>query len=153
MMSVHSCACREVVESNVWLVACSGVHLALAIALVQALGAVGLIIADMANMGLRIAYCLRFLSRTLPRQSLRALFPESATLAALALAPALTLASNALLLGSHSSVTSWALGFGPRAAAHVALGACCLAGVAWSTWRCERQLLRDVRGLRHGRTL
>lgn len=41
--------------------ACSGVHLGLAVGLVQAWGAVGLIIADSANMAMRVAYCLRFI--------------------------------------------------------------------------------------------
>ncbi|KAK9820818.1 hypothetical protein WJX74_008655 [Apatococcus lobatus] len=58
---------RQIMASNVLLVAVSAVHLALSISLIRRLGVVGLIVADGANMALRVLYCLWFIAHTGPK--------------------------------------------------------------------------------------
>ena len=157
-------ACRDITASNLWLMACSGVHLALAVGLVQAWGAVGLIAADMANMAMRIAYCLHFVRAHFAGvrgHSFRGLFPTAGTLTALLAASCVTLLSSRACLGglSGDDRAVWRVfslggaevvlsGFWARAAVHAAVGAACLAGALASIWRSERGLIADALALR-----
>jgi hypothetical protein len=158
---------RDITLSNVWLVVCSGIHLALAAALVRSHGAVGLIAADSVNMALRIAYCLRFISHhfvAVPGHTLRNLFPSRKTLLALAAASAAVLASNALLLGGlglpggvafpkrwhiglHSSGVQ-VVGFGPAAVSHMALGGSVLLVALYAVYQAEGKLVKEIVALR-----
>ena len=93
-------ACRDVAYGNGWLVACSLVHMGLAVVLVRSHGAVGLIAADAVNMVLRIAFCLVFVARHfrgVQSFQLMGLFPSSAALTALAAASMVCLASDSVL--------------------------------------------------------
>ncbi len=158
--------------SNVWLVLCSGVHLALAVALVRTQGAVGLIAADSLNMVLRIAYCLHFIRRhfaAVPGHSLRALFPSSRTFLALCAAMAVTLGSNILFLGGLG-LPGWVataagvatrgvfrdlpssavgvVGFWPAAMGHVAVGGSVLVVTLYAVYLAEGKLVKDMSALR-----
>ena len=80
--------------------ACSLVHMGLAVVLVRSAGAVGLIAADAANMVLRIAFCLVFVARRFRGASnlqLKDLFPSRAALSALAAASVVCLAADCVL--------------------------------------------------------
>ena len=93
-------ACRDVAYGNGWLVACSLVHMGLAVVLVKSHGAVGLIAADAANMVLRIAFCLVFVARHfrgVKSFQLRGLFPSRGALGALAAASLVCLAADSVL--------------------------------------------------------
>ena len=156
--------CRDITASNLWLLACSGVHLALAVGLVRAWGTVGLIAADMANMAMRIAYCLRFTQAHFAGvrgHSLRGLFPTCGTLRALLGASCVTLLSSSAILGGtagpktavwgvvlSSGAETLVRSFWTRAAVHAGVGAACLASVLMSIWRCEGGLIADVVALR-----
>ena len=150
-----------------WLVVCSGVHLALAAALVRSHGAVGLIAADSVNMALRIAYCLRFISRhfsAVPGHALRDLFPSSNTLLAMGAASMVVLASNALWLGGLGLPggvvipRGWlpglgggalqAVGFGPAAVSHVALGGSALLLTLFVVYQAEGKLVKEIVALK-----
>ena len=103
-----------------------------------------------------------------PGFSLRGLLPSAATAAALAAAAALTGASRVLLMSGSSALAAAAAQrglsvlppaaasalsgqpFAALAAAHVGVGIACLAAVAATMWRHERQLLTEVRQLRKG---
>lgn len=92
--------CRDIALGNGWLVACSLVHMGLAVALVQSHGALGLIAADAANMVLRIGFCLAVVGRRFRAMQgfrLRGLFPSTPALGALTAASAVCLASDGLL--------------------------------------------------------
>lgn len=167
-MSVLACSCRDVTLSNAWLVVCSGVHLALAVALVRSHGAVGLILADAANMALRIAYCLHFTGRhfaAVPGHTLHGLFPSRGALTALAAAAAACLASNGVFLGGlglpHGVASALrgvptdvpgrtvaAVGFRVAAAGHVCVGASSLVVTLYVVYRAEAQLLSDILALK-----
>ena len=93
-------ASRDIAYGNGWLVACSLVHMGLAVVLVRSQGAVGLIAADAANMVLRIAFCLVFVARHfrgIRSFQLRELFPSGAAVSALAAASMVCLASDSVL--------------------------------------------------------
>ena len=93
-------ACRDIAYGNGWLVACSLVHMGLAVVLVRSHGAVGLIAADAVNMALRIAFCLAFVARHfrgVPSFKLTGLFPSRAALTALAAASLVCLAADSVL--------------------------------------------------------
>ena len=80
--------------------ACSLVHMGLAVVLVRSQGAVGLIAADAVNMVLRIAFCLAFVTRHLRGVTsfqLRDLFPSRAALSALTAASMVCLAADSVL--------------------------------------------------------
>lgn len=158
--------------SNVWLVVCSGVHLALAMVLVRTQGAVGLIAADSLNMALRIAYCLHFIRHhfaAVPGHSLRDLFPSRGTLLALCAASAVTLGSNVLFLGGLGlprwvaitagtatrgpfkdlpSSAVGVVGFWPAAVGHVAVGGSVLVVTLYAVYLAERKLVKDMLALR-----
>ncbi len=91
---------RDIAIGNGWLVACSAVHMGLACVLVKSHGAVGLIGADAVNMMLRIGFCLVFVARQFREMrgfQLRALFPSTAALGALAAASMVCLAADSVL--------------------------------------------------------
>lgn len=170
---VHSVAsARQLAASNAWLVAFTAAHAGLSIAAVRTGGAAGLIAADGLNMLLRIAYCLAFTKarfREVPGFRLRHLLPSGATAAALVVAAALTSASRLALLPGSSALAAAAAHrglslpsplpaalqqqlaaqpFSTLAAAHVGVGATCLAAVAAVAARHERGILLEVRQLR-----
>jgi oligosaccharide translocation protein RFT1 len=158
-------AFRDIKWSNGWLLVCSGVHLALAAALVQAHGALGLILADGANMLLRIAYCLRFVARhfaDVRSHGLASLFPQGSSLLCLGLAMACVCASNWIFFvglgaaeGSRGEekprvVPPTTGEFLPRAASHIMVGALSLVAVVAALSYTERELLKYVAALRKG---
>lgn len=170
---VHSVAnARQLAASNAWLVAFTAAHAGLSIAAVRAGGAAGLIAADSVNMLLRIAYCLAFTRarfRAVPGFRLRHLLPSSATVSALAAAAAITGVSRLILLPDSSALAAAAARCGLNlpgllpavlqqqlavqplsvlAAAHMGVGAACLAAVAAVAARHERSILAEVRQLR-----
>ncbi|BDA46912.1 probable protein RFT1 homolog [Coccomyxa sp. Obi] len=170
---VHATArSRDITVSNVWLVVCSGVHLALAVALVRTQGAVGLIAADSLNMVLRIAYCLYFIRRhfsAVPGHSLRDLFPSRGTLLALCAASAVTLGSNILFLGGLGlprwvaitaavatrglfrdlpSSAVGVVGLWPAAVGHVTVGGSVLVVTLYAVYLAEGKLVKDMLALR-----
>ncbi|PRW57113.1 RFT1-like protein [Chlorella sorokiniana] len=170
---VHSVAnARQLAASNAWLVAFTAVHAGLSIAAVRTGGAARLIAADGVNMLLRIAYCLAFTGdrfSSVPGFRLRQLLPSGATVGALAVAAAVTGASRLLLLPGSSALAAAAARsglsvsgllpaamqqqlavqpFSVLAAAHMGIGAACLAGVAAVAARHERGILVEVRQLR-----
>ena len=80
--------------------ACSLIHMGLAVLLVKPHGAVGLIAADAVNMVLRIAFCLAFVARhfrAVKGFRLQGLLPSAATFAILAAASAVCLAADSIL--------------------------------------------------------
>ena len=100
--SVDEChaACRDISVGNAWLVACSLIHMGLAMLLVKPHGAVGLIAADAVNMVLRIAFCLAFVARhfrAVKGFRLQGLLPSRAAFAILAAASAVCLAADSIL--------------------------------------------------------
>ncbi len=172
---VHSVATeRQLHANNVALVGFTAVHAGLSVAAVRSGGAAGLIAADAASMALRIAYCLRFAAARFagtpagfrPRQ----LLPNGATAGALAASAAVTSASRLILMSDSSALLSaagrhglqlqllppavaYALARQPAAvlaAAHVGVGAACLALVAATMLRHERSLVSEMRQLRKG---
>ncbi|EFN54751.1 hypothetical protein CHLNCDRAFT_134653 [Chlorella variabilis] len=170
---VHSVANeRQLHANNAALVGFTAAHAALSIVAVRAGGACGLILADGANMLLRIAYCLAFTRRrfvpAVPGFHLRLLLPSRQTGTTLAMAAAVTCTARLLLLPGTSSLVQ--LGrqhgislvpdalakqlagqpFAVLAAAHVAVGASCLAVVAAAIVRYERSIVSEVRLLRKG---
>ncbi len=170
---VHSVAnARQLAASNAWLVAFTAAHAGLSIVAVRTGGAAGLIAADGANMLLRIAYCLAFTRarfRAVPGFRLRQLLPSGASVGALAAAAAVTGASRLVLLPGSSALAAAAARrglslpgllpaalqqqlaaqpFSVLAAAHVGVGAACLAVVAAVVVQHERSILFEVRQLR-----
>ena len=80
--------------------ACSLVHMGLAVLLVKPHGAVGLIAADAVNMVLRIAFCLAFVARhfrAVKGFRLQGLLPSTAAFAILAAASAVCLTADSIL--------------------------------------------------------
>ena len=80
--------------------ACSLIHMGLAVLLVKPHGAVGLIAADAVNMVLRIAFCLAFVAkhfRAVKGFRLQGLLPSAAAFGILAAAAAVCLAANSIL--------------------------------------------------------
>ncbi len=151
-----------------WLVVCSGIHLALATALVRSHGAIGLIAADSVNMALRILYCLHFIGRhfaAVPGHSLRGLFPSRGTLLALAAAFAVVLGSNGVFLGGmglpwgvaspkgifvglpHGSAEK-IVGLWPALVGHVAVGGSALLVTLYLVYQAEGRLVKEIRALR-----
>ncbi|MEW5310576.1 MAG: hypothetical protein WDW38_002362 [Sanguina aurantia] len=125
---VHGVAdCRGLTQSNIMLVVFTGAHVACSSALTAWFGVVGLLLADMLNMVLRILYSLWFISRhfkAVPSFTVWGLLPEQSTLAACAACFAVTTASargfadvSASAQGSPSSRD-----FLMNAAPHVAVG-------------------------------
>lgn len=172
---VHSVASeRQLHANNVALVGFTAVHAGLSVAAVRGGGAAGLIAADAANMALRIAYCLRFAARRFGGAPggfrSRQLLPSGATAGALAAAAAITSASRLALMPDSSALLRGAAQRGMQmqllppavasalarqppallAAAHVSVGAACLALVAATMLRHERGLVAEVRQLRKG---
>ncbi|KAL4450144.1 hypothetical protein ABPG77_010813 [Micractinium sp. CCAP 211/92] len=172
---VHSVATeRQLHANNVALVGFTAVHAGLSVAAVRSGGAAGLIAADAANMALRIAYCLRFAAARFagtpagfrPRQ----LLPSGATASALAASAAVTSASRLILMSDSSALLRAAARHGLQlqllppavasalarqpaavlAAAHVGVGAACLAVVAATMLRHERSLVSEMHQLRKG---
>ena len=97
-----ACTCRDIASGNGWLVACSLVHMGLAVLLVKPHGALGLIAADSVNMLLRIGFCLVFVAKHfkgIKGFQLRGLFPSGAALSALAAASGVCLAADSVLFG------------------------------------------------------
>jgi oligosaccharide translocation protein RFT1 len=174
---VHAVASpAELAAANGALGAASVAHLALCAAGVAHGGALGLLLADAANMAARIAYCLRFAARHFAGApggavySARGLAPGRATLAALAGAAAVTGASRVLLLPESSAAAAalaarWpkgpaaalaraAVAAAPeaaRAVAHVGVGCVCLVAVAAAARVGERDVLAELRRLRAGK--
>lgn len=98
--------CRDIGIGNAWLVACSLIHMGLAVLLVKPHGAVGLIAADAVNMVLRIAFCLAFVARhfrAVKGFRLQGLLPSRATFAILAAASAVCLAADSILFKGAAS--------------------------------------------------
>lgn len=172
---VHSVATqRQLQRINLWLVAFSALHLGASAGAVWAWGAAGLILADAANMAVRIAYCAAFVTarfRGVPGFALRKLLPARATLGALAGALALTGASRLLLLPESAGLWSWlrvatkggsapaaavvaaaqpalallgGLAWRVRVAAHVLVGAGSLAAVGGTVLLCEKDVVRQL---------
>ena len=80
--------------------ACSLIHMGLAVLLVKPHGAVGLIAADAVNMVLRIAFCLAFVARhfrAVKGFRLQGLLPSTAAFAILAAASAVCLTADSIL--------------------------------------------------------
>jgi oligosaccharide translocation protein RFT1 len=174
---VHAVASpAELAAANGALGAASAAHLALCAAGVARGGALGLLLADAANMAARIAYCLRFAARHFAAApggagySARGLAPGRATLAALAGAAAVTGASRVLLLPESSAAAAalaarWPKGPAAalaraaaaaapeavRAVAHVGVGCACLVAVAAAARVGERDVLAELRRLRAGK--
>ncbi len=93
-------AYRDIASGSGWLVACSLVHMGLAVLLMRGHGALGLIAADSVNMLLRIGFCLVFVTkhfRGIRGFRLRSLFPSGAALSALAAASIVCLAADSIL--------------------------------------------------------
>ena len=170
---VHSVADEHQLHaSNVALVGFTATHVALSVGAVRAGGACGLVLADGANMLLRIAYCLAFTRRrfvpAVPGFHLRQLLPSRHTATALAAAAAATGAARLALFPDSSFVVQLArqrgitlvpaaLGkrlaaqpFAVMAAAHIGVGAACLAGVVAAVLRNEHSVLSEFRQLRKG---
>lgn len=166
---VHASAnSRQLVHINVGLVAFAGAHMALSGFLVRLGGASGLIAADSINMLLRIAFSLayvRILSAGHAR--LTAFLPSRGSLAALSAASVITGCSGAvtvgpiaggpiarmlaLLHGSGGAASPMAgTAFQIRVAAHIGVGAACLASVLLAVRRCEGRLWSELAALRRG---
>ena len=156
---VHAVASAALLaRANLWLAASSIVHIVLSVVMVRRAGAVGLIVADMANMMLRIACSLGWLRTELQCSSpgaaaLREMVPATRTLRAMGIAFIIAGVSNIVIMqeGGLSLVMSgyWPickLGFWPWAGLHVLIGSSALAMVGMTVWRAERatwnQLLR-----------
>lgn len=170
---VHSVASEvQLRRINAWLVAFAAAHVALALVGLRSAGALGLIAADAAGMTLRIAYALRFAAAhfaPVPGYSLRQLSPRPRTLAAYATAAALTCASRLALLPESAAAVGALRRTGllpaplaalaeavgstpllPRMAAHVGVGAACLAALAGALYAWEREVVARLRQLRKG---
>lgn len=168
---VHAVAdARQLHASNLALVGFTAAHAGLSAVAVQRAGALGLIAADAANMALRIAYCLAFARRrfagSVPGFSPRQLLPSGATGGALAAAAAVTCASRVALMPGSSLLAQTAAArgitlvppvlaarlaaqpLGLLAAAHVGVGAACLAAVAAVMWRHEHSIIAEAQALR-----
>ena len=174
---VHSVANpRQLQRINMWLVGFAALHLGASVLAVRSGGAMGLLLADAANMAARIAYCLAFIARRFRGVggfALRSMLPARWTLLALASTVLATGASRVLLLpesaglwhwwqpgcgGGSSHSSCWA-GLGPlaglrwqaRVVLHVLVGTGCLGVVAGVLLVCERDVLRELRKLRGSR--
>ena len=139
---------------NWLLVVFSVAYMAASWYLIQLWHTSGLVLANCFNMALRIAFNLVFISRFFDRATrsdaaraksvglswqLRAIVPPWSVLRTLVLAFSLTYASEKNLCTEESPML--------HRAAHVAIGAACLALVVASVYRKDRQLLDDIRQL------
>ena len=154
---VHGVADRGQLSGvNRALGATSALHLLTLLAATRALGPLGLLLADAANMAVRVAYCARFLRREYGL-SAGTLLPAPRARRALALAGVVCAAARAGLLPESSlllrilggaGVVPWqpSMPFASRLAALVGIGVLCLAASAHVVWRSERDSLRQLRG-------
>lgn len=173
---VHSVADeRQLHVANATLVVFTAVHAALSIAAVRMLGASGLILADGANMALRIGFCLVFIQRRFGGASLgfhpRNLMPSRQTLLALTVAAAITCVTRVTLLPSSSSLVRALHGrsinliptalarlldeqpFHVLVSVHVAVGVACLGLVATAILHNEGDIVQEFKRLRRTQAL
>jgi oligosaccharide translocation protein RFT1 len=143
---VHAVGSAQALKSlNAWLMLFSLAYVVAAVALFH-LRARGLILANMLSMLLRIAFSVHFITRwRAPGSGVAvrpaALAPSTLSLAGFAAAALATRASERALYGAR-------LGSLQAAAAHVAIGAACLAALAaLLALVSEKQLGRDLRQL------
>ncbi|CAL8335567.1 unnamed protein product [Lota lota] len=130
---------EEVDQYNVVMLALSVSFLLLSYVLTWWAGAVGFILANCLNMGLRILHSLVYIQRYFqagPWAPLRGLLPSPALLLALALSAVVT----ALSEGAFCCDGGWL-----RRLAHMAVGALCLLAVLITTLLTETQLVHFVR--------
>lgn len=144
---VHATQSRQDLRrSNFLLVGFTTAHIALSFGLVARFGTVGLVLADAANMLLRISYSLRQIAvffRGVRGFSVLGVLPRVATVVSCAAASLLVHASEACIY--NGSILG---GFGPRAAAHVSVGASCLAVLLVRIYSTERAAVSAVAALR-----
>lgn len=105
---VHAVAdSRSLYKANIMLVTISIVHIGLSVLGVRHAGALGLLLADAANMIIRIVYCLSYISRFFRNvEDFRVsdLLPSRSTLTVLMLSFLLTIMSQAIIMPESSTL-------------------------------------------------
>lgn len=151
---------RGLHRANIALVVLSVIHMTLSVGAVKTAGAAGLLVADAVNMVLRVGYCLSFAAtffREIGGLGAVTLIPRRGTRAALFAAFIITFASQALFMPETSPIVGllWQeisplakVSFAVRGLAHVAVGVVCLAGVMFTAYVNERDVVTQLRRFR-----
>ncbi|KAI9506758.1 Rft protein-domain-containing protein [Coemansia spiralis] len=150
---VHSVATSaQLLRLSIWMAGFSVIYAAFAVQMLHKFnfGSVGVVIANMLNMVLRIGYCWVFISRWFARHPYKtkpkvsAMFPHPVVIGTCLLS-GIAVAIMLRVLGHHQkSSPVWQV-------ISLAGGGIMCAVVLASVWRFEKQFLRSVQGLRSGK--
>lgn len=154
---------RGLRRANIALAVLSLLHIALSTVAVKSGGAVGLLLADGANMALRIAYCLQFCAsffKGIGGMQVWKLLPSMQTLGVLGVSFIATQVSQLVFMPEGSFLADWVrdawpvsplllvgpglLTPGMRASAHVGIGVACLASVSIAVYSGERDAVQKL---------
>jgi len=154
---------RGLRRANIALAVLSLLHIALSTVAVKSGGAVGLLLADGANMALRIAYCLQFCAsffKGIGGMQVWKLLPSMQTLGVLGVSFIATQVSQLVFMPEGSFLADWVrdawpvsplllvgpglLTPGMRASAHVGIGVACLASVSIAVYSGERDVVQKL---------
>lgn len=137
---------RDLSLSNRFLILSSLLHVALNAKLCQLAGATGLVMANIANMAVRVGYSLSFIARyfqDLPSFSLRHSVPSGPVLSFFVISSLVThFSEKTLLRKKKNGVLSFS-----DASAHIFVGVLCLGGIATSLFLFEKKFLRSINSL------
>ncbi|GAQ80068.1 oligosaccharidyl-lipid flippase family [Klebsormidium nitens] len=136
---------RGLAWNNVALVVFSVCHVALSVALVQARGTTGLILANVCNMTLRITYSMVFILRYFkgsPTFSIRRAVPSIRVIGTF-IAAALTAHWAEVTFLDHDR-------FYTSAATYIMVGGACFVGVLGAIYTAERSFFSEIASLRRG---
>ncbi|KAL3135804.1 hypothetical protein ABBQ32_007366 [Trebouxia sp. C0010 RCD-2024] len=138
---------RQLGQSIRWQTAFSAAQILLSFALVWRLGTIGLILADSANMLLRIVYSWRFIKSRASGLQLRDWAPSLRSCAVCAVAAGTLRVTKALLIDTHIRDGTAKVAFFRDACMHVGYGAAVLMGVVFVMLSSESDLEHQTRQL------